>query len=226
MESQNSEQPKKSCCRKYFIAFAVIAVVIVAGFSFVVIKELIKLPKNIIAPTTIDVERMKLIQGDGKYFLGTTSPKLTIVEFADYNCPKCHSAFPKIRELGLKYKNDVKIIFRDYPLIAETSQTLAMAAHCAGEQGRFWSMHDRLFSDTNEKDKDSLKIIAQQLGLDRNQFNACLDGDRYLSTIKKNISDAQAIGVSGTPTWFFNGTKVVGDIPFVDFENIIKQYIK
>lgn len=226
MESQNPEQPKKSCCKKYFIAFTVIAIVIVGAFSFTVIRELIKLPKNMVAPQAIDAARLRLIEGDAKYWLGTSTPKLTIVEFADYNCPKCRSAFPKIRELGLKYQTLVKVIFRDYPIISGTSQTAAMAAHCAGEQGRFWPMHDKLFSDTGKKTKDNLKLIARQLGLDQEEFNVCLDADRYLSTIKKDVSDAQSLGVEGTPTWFFNGTKVTGDIPMDNFEELIKKYLK
>ena len=92
-------------------------------------------------------EPYKNTENLGSYWLGSENPKLTIVEFADYNCPLCASSYGKIREISLKYKDEVKIIFRDFPVISESSVELAMAGRCAGEQNLFWPMHDKLFQN-------------------------------------------------------------------------------
>ena len=165
------------------------------------------------------------ITGTNNYWLGSSKPKITIVEFADFNCPLCQNSFPNIREISLKYKNDVKIIFRDYP-IYENSINLALAARCAGEQGLFWLMHDKLFARQGEFELSQLPDFANQIGANLNKFNDCLKNEKYLNDIKKDYADGESLEVTGTPTWFINGYKIAGDIPHDLFIQIIEELIK
>ncbi len=172
-----------------------------------------------------DNNNARLIIGDGSnHFLGANRPKITIVEFTDFACPYCKLSFSKIREISLKYNKDIKYIFRDLPIISEYSVNLALGARCAGEQGLFWPMHDRLFIDQGIKKDSEIFLAAKQSGADTNKFKTCFDSRRYLPQIEKDYSDAQALGIDliGTPIWFINGQQVAGNIP----EDIFIKFIE
>ncbi len=165
-------------------------------------------------------------EGEGNFWLGSNQPKITIVEFADFACPYSKSSFPKIRELADKYRDRVKFIYRDFPYIAAESIDLAMAARCAGEQGLFWKMHDKLYELQGIKTADELTGAAQSIGADSAAFRLCLEGKKYSALIKKNILEANKFDIQGTPTWFINGRKVAGDLPATAWEEIIKKFSK
>jgi len=156
------------------------------------------------------------------YWLGADKAKITIVEFGDFACPACQKTFFTIREISLKYKNDIKFIWRDYPIVHDYSVLLALAGRCAGEQGLFWPMHDKLFPNQGVNTADQLFILANQIGADATRFNDCLIKQKYLPQIQKDLSDGQAFGNTGTPTYFINGYKIAGDIPYDVFVKIIE----
>jgi len=171
-------------------------------------------------------QKKKLVEGLGNQTFGAENPKVTIVEFADFACPYCKASFTSLREVSTLYKDKVKLIFRDWPGHTN-SVSLAMAAHCAGEQGKFWEMHDKLYANQSETfgaDKNDLATLASELGIYNDQFQTCFDNQKYLSRIQKDIVDGETLGVIGTPTWFFNGEKVEGELTKLDLEKIIKQY--
>ncbi|NTW22290.1 thioredoxin domain-containing protein [Candidatus Falkowbacteria bacterium] len=166
-------------------------------------------------------------EGQDNYWFGTSSPKITIVEFSDFSCPNSKSSFSKIRSLGSKYQDDVKIVFRDYPNISEQSLDLALAARCAGQQGKFWPMHDKLFQNQGKIASTSdLVKLAEQVGVKPYGFTKCMasQGEQY--KILANLEYADKIGVKGTPTWLINGTKVDGDLPLDIWQKIIDDLIK
>ncbi len=160
------------------------------------------------------------------YWTGSDKAKITIVEFGDFACPVCELSFPTIREISLKYKNDVKFIWRDYPVVAEYSALLALAARCAGEQGLFWPMHDKLFQNQGVSTAVELTALANQAGADTARFNDCLTKQKYLPQIQKDFADGQTFGNTGTPTWFINGYRIAGDIPYDIFVKIIGELKK
>jgi len=208
-----------------------LTLIILVAFSFYVANQVKKIKSN----KTIEQklfnnliytdQARQAIEGQDNYWLGSTKPKVTIVEFADFSCPYCKNSFTKIREISLKYKNDVKIIFRDYPAY-EHSLDLAMAARCAGEQGLFWLMHDKLFQNQGVYEKTHLLELANQIGADTTKFNNCLTNKTYLQQIQQNFADGQNLGVTGTPTWFINGNKIAGDIPYELFVGIVEKFIR
>jgi protein-disulfide isomerase len=204
-----------------FLAFGV-------AFAFYIynlskeIKEKNKFP----APAVkIDESRRVLIEGSGNYSLGSAKPIITIVEFSDFACPYCKNSSAKIREIIIKYKDTIKYTFRDMPL-HENSVDLALAGRCAGEQGLFWPMHDKLFQDQGTFETANLPELVGQIGADKVKFKNCFDNKKYLTQITKDYSDGDALGVKGTPAWFINGEKIEGDIPLETWEEIIKNYIK
>ncbi|MFH1662213.1 MAG: thioredoxin domain-containing protein [Candidatus Falkowbacteria bacterium] len=209
----------------------ILIIAIASGFYIFDIVKKINSGENIsqkilLSPSTLEGEGWgEVINGEDNYWIGSAKPKITIVEFADFSCAYCESAFTTIREIGLNYKNDVKIIFRDYPM-QEHSLDLAMAGRCAGEQGLFWLMHDKLFANQGIYEKNDLLILASQIGADVNKFNSCITNKKYLAEIQKDFDDAQEFEITGTPTWFINGYKIAGDIPYDIFIQIIDELIK
>lgn len=208
-----------------FILFFVVVFGIV--FAINIYNIIKKQPKSNPAKKSVSSTSTMLMEGASSYWLGSANPKITIVEFADYQCPLCKSSFPKIREISAKYKNDVKIIHRDFPVFAN-SANLSLAALCAGEQGLFWPMHDKLFQNQGKFDAGNfieIKNLAQQTGINTERFNQCFDGQKYLDKIKKDIADGQKLEITGTPTWFINGEKIEGDIPYETFINLIENIL-
>jgi protein-disulfide isomerase len=170
------------------------------------------------------------ISGPGtNYYLGSDKPQLTIVEFSDFACPYCQEAHSVLAQIVKKYPNQVKIVFRDLPL-HENSVSLALAARCAGEQGKFWEMHDQLFSNqsiltgTGDTLKTAIYGLAGTIGLNAANFDSCYQDQKYLSNIKADYDDATALQLQGTPSWFLNGKLITGYIPADDFMNLLATY--
>ena len=150
-------------------------------------------------PVTLSIE--------GAPFLGSQDAKVVLVEFSDYQCPFCarHSQLtlpPIMKEFVDAGK--VKYVLRDFPIPALHPQSPKSheAAHCAGEQGKYWQMHDRLFGDIRSQDADKLAAHAKALRLDGRKFQQCLESGRNAAAVKKAIEDGQRAGVRGTPTFF------------------------
>ncbi|MGE5425622.1 MAG: DsbA family protein [Bacillota bacterium] len=172
------------------------------------------------------------IDGRGESFsLGPDDAKAQIVVFSDFACPFCKEASPMMRDLSLKYGEGVRFIFRNYPL-HDNSVSLALAANCAGDQNRFWEMHDKIFERQDqysqlddESVKQPMKDLAKEMGLNTVDFDSCLDSKKYLHRLNDDFADAELLGLSGTPTWFINHYKVTGMYPQANFESVIEGLI-
>ena len=158
---------------------------------------------------------------------GNANAKVTIIEFSDYECPFCGKHFKETYPQIVKEYVDtgkVKLVFRDFPLSFHASaQKAAEAAECAGEQNKYWQMHDKLFSNQQALDVDSLKIYAKDIGLNTATFNACLDDGKMVDEVAKDFADGQSYGVTGTPAFFINGRFIAGAYTFADFKKIIDE---
>lgn len=171
--------------------------------------------------------------GNGHFpVLGQDSAKVTIVEFADPRCPFCKqwadNTFPQLKSDYID-TGKVKFYFRNYDFLGPASTVAGNALECANEQGKFWDFHDYFYknqpdeSDTSMYTVDNLTNIAGTLGMDTNQFNSCLSANKDNSAVSQDMSDGQKAGVSGTPTFFVNGTSLVGAQPYDALKTIIDQ---
>jgi protein-disulfide isomerase len=141
---------------------------------------------------------------------GDKKAKVTLVEFSDYECGYCarhvKQTLPEIEKQYVK-TGKLRYVFRDFPI---ASHKLAPKAHeaaaCAGDQGKYWEMHDRLFANQTALAATALPIHAEVLGLDVRAFKACLDGGKHAERVRKNLADGRAAGVTGTPAYFLGLT--------------------
>lgn len=174
--------------------------------------------------STIDENKLKGITKDN-YWFGSSKPKVTIIEFGDFSCAQCKEAFPTVREIVSTYK-ETKIIFKDYPVISTDSANLASAGRCAGEQGFFWPMYDKLFLNQGVTQRQDLIELAKQVGADTERFANCFDNKKYEAKIKQDFQDGNDLNISGTPTWIINGYKIEGAPPREAFIGIIDELLK
>ena len=160
----------------------------------------------------------------GDPVFGPDSARVEIIEFSDFQCPYCQRLTETLQELKEEYGDDIRLVFKDYPLPnhAEAFKA-AEAGLCANEQGKFWELHDAMFENQNELGVDALKRQVGALGLDQAAFDSCLDSDRFADEVRADLLQGQGLGVSSTPTVFVNGRAVLGAAPFATFDQIIRE---
>lgn len=152
----------------------------------------------------------------GAPFLGRADAPVTVVEFSDYECPFCQRFFATtLPALKRDYVDagKVRYVFRDYPLdqLHPQARKAAEAAHCAGDQGKFWEMHDVLFQNAKALSPPQLAEHARAVGLDGAAFDECLASGRHAARVERGLADGAAAGVRGTPAFVIGKTKA-GDV--------------
>lgn len=155
--------------------------------------------------------------------LGAKDAKVTVVEFADFGCPYSQEVAPIVRAIAKQYPKDVRVVFRNYPLedLHPGATLAAQAGYCAQAQGKFWEYYDAVLGSKETLGVEMLTSIADQIGMNTKQLGICLDSEAYADAVVKDSADGASLGVTGTPTFFFNGQKVEGSIPFTIFNQII-----
>jgi protein-disulfide isomerase len=153
----------------------------------------------------------------GAPFLGRADAPVTIVEFSDYECPFCQRFFATtLPALKKEYidAGKVRYVFRDYPIdqLHPHARKAAEAAHCAGEQGKFWEMHDALFQNPKALAPPQLAEHARAIGLDGPAFDECLRSGRHAATVERGVADGAVAGVRGTPAFVIGRTKPGSDV--------------
>lgn len=170
---------------------------------------------------------------DTDYVLGDSGAPVTLVEFGDYQCTFCTRFFKETESALIERyvkTGKLKIIFRDLAINGRESNNAAEAAECAGEQGKYWEYHDRLFNERRGYNvgvfkEDNLKRFATDLGLNQEQFAQCYESSKYRSEVSKDTQDARRFGATGTPTFFINGLRLVGAQPIEVFAGTIDQFL-
>jgi protein-disulfide isomerase len=155
---------------------------------------------------------------------GPESAPITIIEFSDFQCPYCAKAEPTVKDLMEleKYKGKIRLVFRDYPLeFHKLAPKAAEAAHCAGDQGKYWEMHGRLFAGTPKLEVTDLKAYAREVQLDAGRFDKCLDSGEKAKVVQDHFKAGADAGVRGTPAFFINGRLISGAQPLEAFKAII-----
>ena len=144
---------------------------------------------------------------------GNSAAPLTLVEYADFQCPYCGDAYAIVQELQQRLGDQLRFVFREFPLtdIHEHALHAAQVAEAAAAQDQFWPMHDYLFEHQRALDDRHLMSYAQKLGLDMDKFSTAIDNAAGLKHIQTNLESGERSGVRGTPTFFINGELFQGE---------------
>jgi protein-disulfide isomerase len=158
---------------------------------------------------------------------GNPGAPVTVVEFSDFQCPYCVRARPTVNRVRETYGDKVRWVFRHFPLdFHAQAEKAGEAAACAGEQGKFWEMHDLLWENSAQLQVADLKAHAATLGLDAASYGQCLDSGRHAGLVEADLRAGQGYGVSGTPAFFVNGRPLVGAQPFDAFAQVIDDELQ
>lgn len=185
-------------------------------------------------PGAAPVAETAKISGAG-FSIGRAAAPLTLVEFADYQCPFCKQFHAAVYERLKKNYIDtgkLRFISRDLPLDFHTNAfAAANASRCAGDQNRFWEMRETLISHADKLDPEAITGYAHTLGLNMEQFGTCVSSGKYASSIRADVAEATAAGIQGTPAFVLGrthdsgieGIKIIGAQPYEVFEKALTE---
>jgi protein-disulfide isomerase len=155
--------------------------------------------------------------------LGPENAPVQIIEFADYECPYCQKVNEDLGRLREQFGAQVSVVYKDFPLpMHPLAAKAAEAAHCAGEQGKFWEFHDSLFK-TKRLQTSDLKQQASALKLDPAKFEQCLNSGEQAGPVKKDSQEGQRLGLQGTPSFFVNGHFMSGAVGYMKLRETVLQ---
>ncbi len=182
------------------------------------------------APTPSAAAPTVEVSIDDDAILGDENAPVTIVEFSDYQCPFCgrfhQETLPQIKSQYID-TGKVRLVYRDFPLSFHPEATpAAIAANCAGEQGKYYEFHDKIFENQASLGSVSYKQWATELGLDINKWETCLSDPNQAAEIRADFNDGGSYGVQGTPAFFVNGKLVSGAQPFGVFQQLIEAELQ
>jgi glutaredoxin len=187
-------------CRSCVPAARYLVRLIREGYERQEIEELYDLRYGADEGVEIDIE--------GAPTRGSPMAPVTIVEFSDFECPYCGRAHPIVQQVLREYEGRVRVVFKHFPLSSHPhAMPAARAAVAAGNQGKFWEMHDLLFEHQRQLEEEDLERYAEQLGLDMEQFRADLQSAETQQQVEADKQEGQRVGVEGTPTFFVNGRR-------------------
>lgn len=206
---------------KYFLAAGLIVLFLImaAAWSPAAPRSSAPPPTN-----TAPVDEQTLIGSPAAWqAYGPPSGPVLIVFFVDFTCIHCRASWPAVQHLLRTYPTKVRFIFRDRTPTND-SFNLAMAANCAGEQGKYLDLANRIFTNQDAITQASvMQREAIAAGLDWSLFSACVNSQKYLNQIKRDMTDGQTLNLQGTPTWFINGQRVEGELTANDMDSIVTQ---
>lgn len=165
-----------------------------------------------------------VVSADDDPFIGPKDAPITIIQFAEFQCPYCGKAGESVDQVMKEYEGKIKMVYRDFPLnFHDRAIPAAVAANCSGEQGKYWEMHDLLMSNQRALSDADLTAHATSLSLDLEKWNTCRIDPKQTAEVEKDLADGQKVGVSGTPAFFINGVMLSGAVPFSQFKEIIDR---
>jgi protein-disulfide isomerase len=210
---------------KVLTGISVVTIVLVVGAALMLGGK--STPEKAAPPADSKV----LVRADS-HKSGAKNAKVTIVEFGDFQCPACGAAHPIVKQITEEYKDRVTFVFRNYPLsMHQNSKLAAEAAEAAGAQGKYFEMHDMLYDKQKDwgespKAKDKIMQYAQDLKLDMDKFKSDVEANKYDKKIQQDIADGNSAQVEATPTFYINGVKNTGGLPYNDFKKKLDEALK
>jgi protein-disulfide isomerase len=197
-QAQSLIASAKKDCRRSWNAVRYVAKLVEQGYTDSEVTEAIGKRYRANEPKTIDVSEAPM--------QGNPGAKVTLVEFADYECPHCKHLQPVLRQIVDEFHNDVRVYFKNYPLPQHTNARLAAeAAVAANKQGKFWQFQDKLWDKQDELSPAVIEGLAKDSGLDMTKFRADLASPAVKDRVQKDRMDGQALGLQATPTIYIDG---------------------
>lgn len=206
----------------YIIAIAIIvAAFIIAGAVITVNRD--KSPSEA-GQNEADTGSSGLTVREQDHVRGNSDAPVTIVEYSDFQCPFCQRFHPTVKRILDDYPNQVNWVYRHFPLgFHENAQPAAEASECAAEQGKFWEFADGLFENQSKLGNAFYKELAQDLGLNAEQFDNCVSSRKYKDIVEADYQEGIKDGVTGTPGSFVNGEQVSGAVPYETLKAIVER---
>jgi protein-disulfide isomerase len=185
-------------------------------------------------------EQPRLVSIDDDYIRGQANAKVTLIEFSDFQCPFCERFYRETLPLIDKdyiQTGKVRMVYRDFPLVDvhKDAQKAAEAAQCAGEQGKYWEMHDKIFANYTTMSVDDLKNHARGLDIATDRFDRCVESGKYAEEVNKDVTDGHVLGVQGTPTFFvgltgqdntIHAVPIGGARPYAVFKQTFDRFLE
>jgi protein-disulfide isomerase len=167
---------------------------------------------------TADVHLLKQSVTADDWMRGAADAPITLVEYADFQCPDCQESYPVLERVLDSYAGRMRFVFRHFPVVTRhpLAQGAALAAEAAGKQGKFWEMHQRLFEARSALAPEDLRRYAQQIGLDLARFEQDVADPALVAKIHESKLLGVRSGVNGTPTIFLNGVRHDRPTPAVE----------
>ncbi len=179
------------------------------------------------APRGPDPEKVYAVQVGDSAAHGPADAWVTIVEVSDFQCPFCGKVVPTINDLQKKYGNDIRVVFKNNPLsFHPRAMPASMSAECAREQGKFWDVYERQFTNQKALEDADLEKYAKESGVDMGRWKACYSSNKYKSRIEEEQRQMVTLGARGTPAFFINGRFLSGAQPIQAFEAIVDEELK
>jgi protein-disulfide isomerase len=171
-----------------------------------------------------DPDKVYEIPAEDSHWTGAHNPRVTIVVFSDFQCPYCAWGAKTLVEVLENYPTHVRVIFKHHQFKSQKEAFLVhLASLAAGLQDKFWQMHDLIFENQSKLKREDLIAYAEKLKLEIPRFKADLESQALSKQIERDTAFAMRIGARGTPTFFINGKKIVGAVPFGTFRARIAQ---
>jgi protein-disulfide isomerase len=197
-QAQSLIASAKKDCKRSFLGIRYTAKLVEQGFTDSEVSEAIGKRYRGAEPKKIDLAEAPV--------KGSPTAKITLVEFADYECPHCKRLQPVLRQIVDEFRGDVKAYFKHYPLPQHTNARLAAeAAVAANKQGKFWVFQDKLWDKQDELSPAEIEKIAKESGLDMTKFRADLQAPATKDRVQKDRTDGQTLGLQATPSVYING---------------------
>ena len=170
-----------------------------------------------LSPPRISVEAKGVVRGPAK-------APVTVVMFGDFQCPYCARGADSVEEVRKRHTNEVRLVHRDYPLpFHQEAVPAAIAARCAGRQGKYWEAHDALYKLYDQLGDQTYPTVARQLGLNLQAFDSCRRDPAIRAEIDADAKAGAAAGVEGTPAFFINGIRISGALPPDDLDAVVTE---
>ena len=180
-----------------------------------------ELPQRAVPPAQ---RRVTDVSIEGAPVRGPEDAQITIVEFSDFQCPFCSRVHPTLQRLLATYPDSVRLVFKHNPLPMHSDAPLAhRASIAADQQGRFWEMHDKIFTNIRDLSRPTLIEHARDLELDVPRFLRDLDSEELIAQLDRDIAESERLGITGTPTFFINGNLVSGAQPYENFQVLVER---